>query len=307
MQYLKTTLWLATIIFVGYYFFSVITQNWQQLVNLRFRGSSLDLILLVLSAAVIYLTNSLSWHLITKALGMKLSYWDNLQVWVLSNVSRFIPGAIWQYAGRIYLAGEKGMSKTVAAACLQIEALFTLFAGSLVILLILNSWVPPDGFSVQLMSLLTFGLTALFLLVFTNRGMLKIFSHLLEKILKKEIYLEQIALPLPWLPTILASFLMQFVVDGAVLFFLTRNLVDLPLNLYPIFIAVFAISWMTGYLSFFAPSGLGVQEVTMTALLILFLPIPAALAVVVAVLFRLVLLISEISTVLVIKTVVARS
>lgn len=309
MKFLKTILWIATVLLVGYYFYNILQQNWQQIIHLKPMGSMTDFVFLIAFALLVYLTNSLSWHLITKAVGAKLTYIDNLEIWVLSNASRFIPGVIWQYAGRVYLADQKGLHKVLAIACIQIEGLFTIFAGTFISFLVLQFWQPaispPINQLVNFLSTLGLVGAVIFLLIFTKRSLLKGLSNLLERVIKKEVYLEQATLPLAWLPIILISFLSQFLIDGAVLLFLARSLFDVPLSLYPLFVATFAISWMIGYLSVFAPSGLGVQEITMTALLSLIMPAP--FAVLVTILFRVVLLISELITILLTKLVVARS
>lgn len=64
------------------------------------------------------------------------------------------------------------------------------------------------------------------------------------------------------------------------------------------FVGIYTASWIIGYVTFFAPSGLGVQDVSIAALLSVFVPLPIASAI--AILFRIILTLTELLTVLIV-------
>ena len=66
-----------------------------------------------------------------------------------------------------------------------------------------------------------------------------------------------------------------------------------PLLALPICIGIYAIAWDIGFVSFITPSGLGFREGAIVGLFALALPLPGALAAILAVLSRLVSTLAE--------------
>lgn len=76
-----------------------------------------------------------------------------------------------------------------------------------------------------------------------------------------------------------------------------RLVLPLDFSLLPVFIGMFSLSWLLGYITLLAPAGLGVTEMSLTALLSLY--IPFSLAAVLAIAFRVALVGTEIMFLLV--------
>lgn len=260
----------------GFLIFNIY-KNWQTVITHSWHLKSSDVMLLLGFLSIVYLVNATSWHLLMRALGINLSYLKNLKIWLYSNTARLIPGIIWQYGSRVVLASSEGINKKLVSSALIIELSFILTTGLICILVGAYFWDLNLYFDLRFLLLLVPILPLLILIV--------------TKIAK-------IYLPLTWVPVLFLSYLLQFIVDGSVLFYLSRAAVDLSLNLYPVFVSIFALSWLLGYISFFAPAGLGIQEVTMATLLSFYMPFPVAS--IVAIAFRLVLYVSEGLTLLVI-------
>ena len=261
---------------LGYLIFNIYI-NWPLVTTYPWNLKSNNLVLLLGFLSIVYLVNATSWHFLMRAIRVDLSYLKNLKIWLFSNTARLIPGAFWQYGSRLVLTSNEGVDKKKVTSALFIELFFNLSLGALV-----------SGFGIIWWNLhlpINLKLAAILFSVFI------LLTLLIAKITK--VHLHYI-----WIPILFISYLLQFVVDGSVLFFLSSIAVDLSFNLYPVFISIFAISWLLGYLSFFTPAGLGVQEVSIATLLSLYMPFPVAS--IVAISFRLVLLISEGLTLLVV-------
>jgi hypothetical protein len=82
------------------------------------------------------------------------------------------------------------------------------------------------------------------------------------------------------------------VVQGAAFFFLIRTIFPISFQALPGVIGVYNGAWAVGFLSVFAPSGLGVREGAMTFLLKYYVPVP--LAVIYSILARLWITIFEV-------------
>lgn len=286
------TVFIISAIFL--FLFWNIKSNWQLIIGHNWMFSPTSIFLVLIFLLPIYLINATSWHLINVALGSTLTYTGNLKVWLYSNLGRFLPGTIWQYAGRIYLASSQGISKPLTTTALIAEAIFNLLAGVIVVFLsLLFTSIEINKNVLQLLTIVAIILVPV-ILILSNNKIISILIKLIGKLLKyKDIEIR----PLPFrsIPVLLFSYLLQFVFGGLTLFFLSKMAIDLPINLYPVFIGIFAISWLLGYISFVSPSGIGIQELSLAGLLSIYMPF--SIAIVVAIIFRVTLLIAELLTI----------
>lgn len=267
-----------------------IVKNWQQIITANWHLSYPNLFLLIIFSVAIYPINILSWHILTKALNLNLSIATNAKIWMYSNLSRFLPGGIWQYPSRVYLISKQNISKSVAATAIILETFFILLTGSISVLLLIffgelhfSNEIKIIFFTIFLVSMLA---------IIFSKSLVNKLVFFLSKILKKPS-LSSVFIPMKLMPQVTLIFFLQFVTNGLVLYILSGSVVDLKLSQVPLFVGIFALSWLLGYVSLVAPSGLGVQEASIATLLSLMMPLP--IASVVAILFRFILLISEAS------------
>jgi uncharacterized membrane protein YbhN (UPF0104 family) len=127
--------------------------------------------------------------------------------------------------------------------------------------------------------------------IFSNQKLLNPLLDFLQRITKKTITREAYKFSYKWLFILSLVTLTQFIIAGFTIFLIGQGLSQLPIHLIFIFAGAYAAAWILGYISLFAPGGLGVQELTMAGLLSLFMPFP--LASFVAILFRFFLTIGE--------------
>ncbi len=100
---------------LAYFIGRSIYGNWEQV---RAESWRLDPAWLALSAALAaawYLVRPLGWTLLLRGFGPDLPYAEIYRVYRKSELSRYVPGGIWQFAARIYLTQRYGVG---AAACL---------------------------------------------------------------------------------------------------------------------------------------------------------------------------------------------
>lgn len=274
-----------------------IIKNWNVLIHFPWRFNLTNIIFLIIFLFPIYVVNVFSWHLLTRALGANIPYLKNFRLWIFSNAGRFLPGSIWQYAGRVYLANQLGMSKPQATTAVIIEALFVLLIGALIVLFTLTFWQLPLGLVHNRQPITAIAAVGILILIIIitflgNERIATCLVMFLRKITKKKDVLHQIKIPPIYLLPVMGSVFLQFLLGGIVLFLLSQNVIGLSVNLIPTFVGIYAASWLLGYISIFAPSGFGVQEITLAGLLSTYMPF--SLAIVIAILFRILFLLSEI-------------
>lgn len=233
---------------------------------------------------LLYFVNAFSWHLIVTSLGSTSALFSDSYIWIISNLARYLPGGIWQYPARAMLQKNRGVSTTLASTALVLEIAVNVFVGALLILL---------GFvSNSLLLGLDLLLFTLFIGVLTYPPLHRLFPIKLPRLSPTR------------LPPILLCVLVQFLICGSMLFLLVSSIGQYPVDFIVKFTIYFALSWLAGYVSIFSPSGLGVQETSLTFLLAPLLTWP--LATLVALLFRLFQVIGELLTVGIISLVKAQ-
>jgi len=223
-----------------------------------------------------------AWRRILIALGEQLGFTCGMRVWVLSNLTRYIPGNNWQVTTMIAMIQDKGVSKTNAllsqiiytAIALSIAGLVGLsflldrpeiFRGGVAIApLPFMPYVPPVG------AMSCIALIAIFSTPHSYRRLIALTARITHRNLSApdHTWARGIVPPLfssaMWLTNGIAFYLFLTSVTAA-------NPVPLATS-----IAINAGAYFIGYVSFIAPSGLGFREAALALMLGVFLPVPVA-------------------------------
>ena len=69
------------------------------------------------------------WRSIVTALGGALPYGQAVRIWFLSNITRYIPGNVWQYLSMIELAAEFHISRLVTLTSVVLHQVISVAAG----------------------------------------------------------------------------------------------------------------------------------------------------------------------------------
>lgn len=281
---------IALPVFIFSFLFYQLSRDWEAVVNALSSANLIWFIPAIICLLPILLFASLAWYSLVASFGVKVPFWRNFRVWILSNAARFLPGSVWQYPSRIYLASQVGTSIAVSSTCLIIEILLQVLAGTIIIFLVIPL-LPLEFTITPLLSLLT--IIPLLIFLFLPKVLDLIFPLLLrlyKKIKKAAKVTEPPPLKRPPWQALLATF-GTFILPGASLYFLIHAFTETSFSLLTV-IGIYAISWLTGYFVFIVPAGLGVADATLAALLGLFIPLPLSSLIVIC--FRFLLLASEI-------------
>lgn len=270
-----------------------IIKNWEIISRFHWEFNIPNIILLTVFFLLVYITNIFSWHTVTRSLGIKTSFKRNIQIWMVSNLSRLLPGGVWQYSSRVYLLIKSGAPRGSSVAAVTLEGLLNLSLGAAITMASLYFWELPENFTNYRHILWVFLFSPFLIFLLANRKVTGVIAKLLMWFMRRESNnLTALNLPLRWILPLSLVFLGKFLVFGGALFFLARSLLPLEMSTLPIFIGVSSFSWLLGYITVFAPAGLGVTEVSLAALLALYMPFPISALLSVA--FRLFLFLSEI-------------
>ncbi|MBM4465225.1 MAG: flippase-like domain-containing protein [Chloroflexi bacterium] len=231
-------------------------------------------------ALAFWFTTGVGWNLMVRCLGGSLSLRKGMKIYFLSNLGWYVPGKVWYAVGRAYLGQREGVSAGVISTSVLMEIVLSLTSSALMATLALPLLSPLSGAkSLYLgVAVLVLGLAVL------HPAPMKLALALLERVLPGAERVANPPLRYSVMMGLLVGYLFTWGFVGAAFFTLLNAVHPLSLAWLPTVMAIYAVSWMAGFLAPFAPSGLGVREGVMILLLGQLLSVPAVTAA--AILFR---------------------
>jgi uncharacterized membrane protein YbhN (UPF0104 family) len=154
-----------------------------------------------------------------------------------AQLAKYIPGSVWQYAGRAALANAHGIPMRPVGVSVPVEFTASAIAGGSMAAFLVGWW----GAAVV--------------------GFLAVVLIVLERLP-----------PLPQ-PAVRATiratllYLAVWLVLGTSFWLCARGLLDVPVQDLALYIGAFAIAFLAGLFAIYAPGGLGVREAVLVALL----------------------------------------
>jgi glycosyltransferase 2 family protein len=281
---LRRTLFVTMIVvgslFIGY----ALWKTWNDIHTGHIQINYLYIALAILIYPFGMLPTVAGWHILLNSLGVKLRWRIDLRIYSLSSLPRHIPGFVWYIASRSMLYQEIGIPTTTITAASGIEVILLALTGyALSIPLLLAT-------SAKANNLQLFAPIAIIILVilvawvpFNNRILQKMFAWRRISPFPK-IDQGKLIIALLWMVA-------GWFGGSLILFVLTASLYPVDLSLLPMFIGAWGLAGAVSLTIGIGIQGFGIREVTLAATLSLFFPPP--IAVVLAVLFRLVLTIGE--------------
>ena len=101
----------------------LVVDHWNQikLLNVTLRYDFLIGSLGVL--VVLFFLDALGWHLILRSMGYQLDPARIVMIWMVSSLSRYIPGGVWSYFSRASMARDAGIKWTCCSISMYLETL----------------------------------------------------------------------------------------------------------------------------------------------------------------------------------------
>jgi len=216
----------------------------------------------------IYAVNVISWHYLTRYLGISVSLKNNTYVWLFSNLTRLIPGGIWQYPSRVLLLKRLGVSNYKATLAVIFEVLFSLSMGIVVVFATLPFWELPESIAeYRSLLYLFFIVPVTVFFVMSNKKIILLLAKYYGKFTKKSVSVTHIDFENKYFVVVLLLFILRFLVIGYALYLLVGSVSVISSASSISIIGMYALSWLLGFIVIFAPGGLGVTEGVLTLML----------------------------------------
>lgn len=250
----RNLLQIGAVVAILYFWGVALADNWQALISYPWRFSWLPLLLcLVVLMGQLLLIGTIWWRALA-LVGSSLPWRSGLSLWLQAQIARYLPGGIWDIAGRLVLGQRVGVDKRTMSASVGLE--MGLQGASASIYMVIALLLRSDATHTYYLPLAV-AITAATLLTLAP----PIFSRLVNgglRLLRRP----PLAISLGY-GDILLLFLARFFAHGlkglAFLLF-AQSLAPLPWSLAPLAISAYVGAWLIGYLAIFAPTGIGVRE-----------------------------------------------
>jgi glycosyltransferase 2 family protein len=220
----------------------------------RLDVGDVDWALLVAAVAVSVagmIASALVWLAILRNLGVPTRRWY-VAIFLQAQLAKYIPGSVWQYAGRATLARAYGMPLRRVMLSLPVELVASSLAGGSVSLLLLGSW------GVLGAAAALFALSAL--------GVAPVAARLARALPDGPRGRELASMILAGARAVW-PFALTLGAFGFGFWLTARALYAVPVGDLFMYIGAFVAAWLAGLLAVYAPSGLGVRETVIVAVL----------------------------------------
>lgn len=219
------------------------------------------------------------WGWIINNLGTKISYHKHIRYYIVSNLSKRIPGTIWYVASRFQLYISDGIDLKITAIASGIEMVLITLAGILVILLL----------STQ--TLIQYHISPIILIIIFLLGLVLIHPKVIQWILLHRKF-EARTFNYKFIIQGIFGYFFSWILGGIVLYEIGNIIYPIAIGNLPYIINSWTLVGIASSILFFAPSNFGITEIGLSLLLSQIVPSP--IAVLIAVTARILMIIFEI-------------
>ena len=129
LRALGALLQLAAIAAALWFLVSTARANWGTIVLGELKPAWGPLLLASLITVATYLYVVWWWHISLGWWGQRLRYLDALRIFFVTNLARFIPGIVWQFAGVVAMVQPHGVSPVAATGAIIVQQVILLATG----------------------------------------------------------------------------------------------------------------------------------------------------------------------------------
>ncbi|MFM7407110.1 MAG: lysylphosphatidylglycerol synthase domain-containing protein [Cuspidothrix sp.] len=232
------------------------------------------------------------WTWVLRELNQSVSDIEFIQVYLKTNIAKYLPGNVWHYYGRIMAAKNANIPNNIATLSVLLEPLLMLAAG-LIIIVIFGSQLIVNklNFNVVILQFLAL----IIVLGVLDPRCLNPVMQLLDRWKNKKSHGENQLIDVfiikhyPVKPLLGELVFLGLRTSGFILTMLAVN--ALSWQQIPLLVGTFSCAWVLGLVVPGAPGGLGVFETT--AILLLQYHLPAAVVISAIALYRLISILAE--------------
>ena len=195
-----------------------------------------------------------TWRRILEASGERLPRTEASRIWFVSNLGKYVPGKVWSIAAMTVMAKDSQVSPVIAAGSSILTQLVTVAAGIGVVLIAGARAVDRPGLAIVAAAAIAAALA-------TVPAILPALGRAIGSLTGRSIVLPHMSSKVVWLAT--AGAVVSWITYGIAFQFFVRGILGSAAGATSSYIAVYAASYIIGFLALFAPGGAVVRESAM--------------------------------------------
>ena len=219
---------------------------------------------LAMASALVFATYLIlieAWRQVLANLGARVAFGPAARIWFAANLGKYVPGKIWTVSAMMVMMTEQGVTLAASGASAVVITIAQVATGFAVVLLT----------SMPTVRRLTGGTTAV---VISTVGMIaclaaaplltRQWNRIASRFGRPQLAVD---VPLRAIVPALAGCALSWLLYGIAFQWLVRSLMgtaNAPMSSYT---AAYAASYLFGYLALFAPGGIGMREIALSAIL----------------------------------------
>jgi hypothetical protein len=224
--------------------------------------------------------SAFAWKKVLFLFGIRLPLDQSFKITFVSGLGRYLPGKVWSYLSQIYLSQKAEIPKSVTIFSVLLLFGISSLVGMLVFICSLFLW---DRFSPTLISVSLLIFSAFLLIILSPRVLNRILriSTFISNKFKRGLIPGELVIRggMAHIGEIILIFIANWMIFGTAIYFLANSFYRFDFHQTVILCGIFAISVISGIVSFFVPAGLGVREGVLSYLLSFFVPISTAIVI----------------------------
>jgi uncharacterized membrane protein YbhN (UPF0104 family) len=262
-QFIRWAILGGTLFFLG----KVLIDNWQQVASVRVNRTGWACLAIALGITLLgYVCAGWVWGRILRDFKQPIEIPWAVQIYLKTNIAKYLPGNVWQFYGRVVAATEVGSTLSAATVSVLLEPL--LMAASALLIALFCSREVVASYGVTGLVFQWLSLAAVLLSV--HPKVLNPALFFLRKLKQKATNSEKTpsSFQMEYYPLVPLLGELGFLVLRSVGFVLTFLAVSsITSEQIPLLFSAFGLAWLLGFIIPGAPGGIGVFEATAIALL----------------------------------------
>lgn len=219
----------------------------------------------------LFVFRALAWRRIIGGFGHDLPVSTATRIWSMSELARYLPGGVWQFAGRVLLCKPYGISAPVCSASQLLELGIFMLANIVVgLTCVLGAGLRRIPADERHWVFIAMGFIPILLTLIHP----KVFYGLLNKLLTRfgKAPVEQ-ALKKRELSQVLLWNILGLLWQSVAIWLLTHSVLGLPISKWYVLAGAYCLAWTIGFsVGFMSPGGMGVREAVFILMLRFLLP-----------------------------------
>ncbi|MBU2637742.1 MAG: flippase-like domain-containing protein [Nanoarchaeota archaeon] len=242
---LKAVIGLAIIFFLA----ERLVKSYSQIADYEFTINYGFIALSIALGIIGFLMLSFGWKQCLRICGGDISTGKAIVLWFRSQMAKYLPGTVWYFICRARDCSKLGISKKESISSLFFESLMlgvSALIFSMAVLAVSNAELPVSRYA--LIAVIILGLASMHPAI-VNR---------IAALFKKDVKL--IHVNYSKIVLTIAYYMLCWAVIGFGFYILAKAIYPVQISTMPYIIALFLLSWVIGFVSVFAPGGIGVRE-----------------------------------------------